>query len=125
MKTWLGMRVNKDTLKAMFALDIPFECIYKTTWWLYDESYILENIEGWRTFLRMAVNRLKERICFDKWQFGILKDSTHKAREVLSTSLATEFAIRSFHAMVFTTISANNITVRPTSFDDCLLTFLF
>lgn len=46
MKTWLGMRFNKDTLKAMFAPDITFECIYKTTWWLYDESYILENIEG-------------------------------------------------------------------------------
>ena len=39
------MRVNKDTLKAMFAPDIPFECIYKTTWWLYDESYIPKNIE--------------------------------------------------------------------------------
>jgi hypothetical protein len=43
------MRFNKDTLKAMFAPDITFECIYKTTWWLYDESYILENIEGWHT----------------------------------------------------------------------------
>ena len=43
------MRFNKDTLKAMFAPDIPVECIYKTTWWLYDESYMPENIEGWRT----------------------------------------------------------------------------
>ena len=44
---------------------------------------------------------------------------------LLSASLATEFAIRSFHAMVFTTIRANNITISPSAFDDCLLTFLF
>ena len=55
------MRFNKDTLKAMFAPDIPVECIYKTTWWLYDESYIPENIEGWRT-LKCDVNYKSEEI---------------------------------------------------------------
>jgi hypothetical protein len=56
----------------------------------------------------------------NKWKFGILKDSTHQAREVFFTTLATESTISSFYAMMLPTIWANNITISPTTFNDCL-----
>ena len=51
---------------------------------------------------------------FDKWQLGILEDSTNKAREVPSTSLATELTILANNTVMPTTVGAYNITVRPT-----------
>jgi hypothetical protein len=51
---------------------------------------------------------------FDKRQFGVLKDSTNEAREVPSTSLATELTILANNTVMPTTVGANNITIRPT-----------
>jgi len=50
----------------------------------------------------------------DEWQLGILEDCTNEAREVPSTSLATELTIFAYNAMMTTTVGANNVTVRPT-----------
>jgi hypothetical protein len=50
----------------------------------------------------------------DKWQLGILKDCTNKAREVPSASLATELTILAYNTVMTATIWAYNVTVRPT-----------
>jgi hypothetical protein len=61
----------------------------------------------------------------NEWQFGILKDSTHQAREISSTTLATKSTISSYYTMMLSTIWAYNITINPTTFNDGLLTHFF
>ena len=60
----------------------------------------------------------------DKWEFGILEDSTNEAREILTTVLATELTILAYNTMMTTTVGAYDITVSPTTFDDGLLALL-
>jgi hypothetical protein len=65
-------------------------------------------------------NKIHSKKPLDEWEFGILKDSTHQAREVSFTTLATESTISSFYAMMFPAIWTYNITIHPTTFNDCL-----
>jgi hypothetical protein len=60
----------------------------------------------------------------DKWQLGILEDSTNETREILATVLATELTVLASHAVMTTTVGAYYITIRPTTLDDGLLAFL-
>ena len=50
----------------------------------------------------------------DEWQLGIFEDSTNKAREVPSASLATELTILAYNTVMTTAVGTNNVTVRPT-----------
>jgi hypothetical protein len=74
--------------------------------------------------LLVATDKIHSQEPLDKWQFGVLEDCTNKAREVLTTSLATELTILANNAMVSTTIRAYNVTIRPTAFDDGLLALI-
>jgi hypothetical protein len=63
----------------------------------------------------------------DKWQLGILKDSTNEAREVLVAPCAMETTILGHLAMMLTTIRANNVlflTNTPSTLYDGLLAFV-
>ena len=63
----------------------------------------------------------------DKWQLGILKDSTNEAREVLVAPCAMETTILGHLAMMLTAIRANNVlllTDTPTTLNDGLLSLL-
>jgi len=63
----------------------------------------------------------------DKWQLGILEDSTNEARKVLVASCAMETSILGHLAVMFTAIRTNNvlfITNTPTTLYDGLLALL-
>jgi hypothetical protein len=60
----------------------------------------------------------------DKWQLGVLEDSTNEAREILATVLATEFTVLASHTVMTTTVRAYNITIRPSTLDDGLLALI-
>ena len=74
--------------------------------------------------LFVAADKVHGHEPLDKGQFGVLEDSTDKAREVLEAVVATETSVTTLGAMVVSAIGANHVTVRPTRFDDGLLAFL-
>jgi hypothetical protein len=69
-------------------------------------------------------NKVHSQEPLDKWQLGILEDSTNEAREIFTTRLATKFTVLASHTVMTTTVGANHITIRPTTLDDGLLALL-
>jgi hypothetical protein len=69
-------------------------------------------------------NKVHSQEPLEEWQFGILEDSTNKAREILATVLATELTVLASHTVMTTTVGAYYVTVRPSTLDDGLLALL-
>ena len=74
-----------------------------------------------RYALLMGGYKIHRHEPFYKWKVGVLEDCSHKAREIPSAMLATETAVRAFHAMMTATIRANGISVSPSRLDDGFL----
>jgi hypothetical protein len=55
-----------------------------------------------------------------EWEFGVLKDSACKTREVMLASIAAKTTISTSCAMVFATMGAHNV-ITPTCFDKSIL----
>ena len=72
----------------------------------------------------MGRDKIHSQEPLDEWQLGILEDSTNETREILATVLATELTVLASHAVMTATVRTNNITIRPTTFDDGLLALL-
>ena len=69
----------------------------------------------------MGSNQIHSNEPLGKWNFGVLKDSADKAREVLVAMCAVESSVLGGLAVVFATIRADDVTVCPSAFDDSLL----
>ena len=76
-----------------------------------------------RYALLVRRNKIHANKPLDKWQFGILKDCTNKARKVLVAPCAMVTSILGHLTVVFATIRTNNVlavTNTPTCLSDCL-----
>ncbi len=59
-----------------------------------------------------------------KGNLCVLKDSSHKAREVLLTYWAAERTIRTMIAVVFTAERTDDVAILPTRFNDSLFALI-
>jgi hypothetical protein len=59
-----------------------------------------------------------------EWQFGILKDSAFKTREIALAFIAAKFAILASGTMVLSTKRTNHV-ITPTSIHKCFFADVF
>lgn len=73
----------------------------------------------------MGRNKVHSHEPLGKWCFGILKDCSYKAGEILVAMCAMVSAVLGCLAVVLAAIWANDVSVSPSAFDNCLFADVF
>ena len=73
----------------------------------------------------MGRNKVHSHEPLGKWCFGVLKDCSYKTGEVLVAMSAMVSAVLGCLAVVLAAIWANDVSVSPSAFDNCLFADVF
>lgn len=73
----------------------------------------------------MGRNKVHSNEPLGKWCFGVLKDCSYKAGEILVAMSAMVSAVLGCLAVMFATIWANDVSVSPSTFDNSLFADVF